>query len=239
MPVVVGPLAPEAFDAIAAIAADRGAEMIRAHEGVRIERPRETPTGQQFFLETPGHAYGEISLGLHGRHQLTNAVVAVRLLEQLTRMGVPTSPRAIASGLARVQWPGRLQRIELGDGRELLLDAAHNPAGARALARYLAAQEHERPLVFAAMRDKDAEGMLSPLMPVIGGAIVLTRAPTRRSADPAALAETVARLDPTMPVAIEEAPAAALARAWRVDSHVTVAGSIFLLGEVLRELRRS
>ena len=76
---------------------------------------------------------------------------------------------AIRAGLARPSWPGRLDLRRLADGREVLLDAAHNPAGAAALASYLRELEPGRlPLVFAGMRDKDVDGMLRALLPVVG-----------------------------------------------------------------------
>src|SRR5439155_4770953 len=109
-------------------------------------------------LKTPAHDYGEIVLALAGSHQIGNAVVAVRLLETLDAHGVRVPPEAIAAGLARVAWPGRLERRRLPGGREALLDAAHNPDGAAALAAFLR-EEGGGPIVFAASRDKDVTGM--------------------------------------------------------------------------------
>src|SRR6185369_6948966 len=101
--------------------------------------------------------------------------------------GVRVPPDAIAAGIASAEWPGRLELRRLPDGREILLDAAHNPAGAAALASYL----HEEmrtpsPLVFTAMRDKDYAGMLQPIVTPVDGRraiseIVLTRASNPRS----------------------------------------------------------
>ena len=84
-------------------------------------------------LRTPIRDYGRIPLGLRGGHQVPNALVAVRLLESLGRL-FPISADAIVSGLRDVRWPGRLHLIEAESGRRVLLDAAHNPAGASALA---------------------------------------------------------------------------------------------------------
>src|SRR5262245_57308808 len=125
-----------------------------------------------------------------GRHQIDNALVAVRVLECLDEAGLKVPPGAIIEGLASVRWPGRLEHIRLADGRSLLIDAAHNPAGAEALAAFLAPRGVRRPLVFAAMRDKDARGILAALLPFVS-ALVLTRAANPRSADPHSLLETV------------------------------------------------
>jgi len=124
----------------------------------------------------------------------------------------------------------------LPDGREVLLDAAPNPARAAALASYLRECSAERlPLVFAAMRDKDIEGMLGALLPAVGR-IALTQASNPRSADPARVAAIVGKLAPDHPMTIAPSPTAALAEAWRSSPRIVVAGSIFLLGDVMKEI---
>ena len=213
VPVVVGPVDPESLSVIARVANERGATLIRA-----------TPADAAAF-----------TLGLHGDHQRANAGVAVRLLEQLTARGVGVPSDAVARGLANPEWPGRLDQRRLPDGRELLLDAAHNPAGAAALASYLTAESQRRPLVFAAMRDKDIDGMFRILLPAIGAA-VMTRASNPRSADPGMLADSARTIAPALPIAIEPSSTDALAAAWRMSPRIVVAGSIFLLGDVMRQL---
>jgi len=213
VPVVVGPVDSESLSVIARVANERGAALIRA-----------TPADTAPF-----------TLGLHGDHQRANAGVAVRLLEQLTARGVGVPSDAVARGLANPEWPGRLDQRRLPDGRELLLDAAHNPAGAAALASYLTAESQRRPLVFAAMRDKDIDGMFRILLPAIGAA-VMTRASNPRSADPGMLADSARTIAPALPIAIEPSSTDALAAAWRMSPRIVVAGSIFLLGDVMRQL---
>ena len=213
VPVVVGPVDPESLGVIARVANERGAALIRA---------------------TPADA-APFTLGLYGDHQRANAGVAVRVLEQLTARGVGVPSDAVARGLADPEWPGRLDQRRLPDGRELLLDAAHNPAGAAALATYLTAESQRRPLVFAAMRDKDIDGMFRILLPAIGAA-VMTRASNPRSADPGMLADSARRIAPALPIAIEPSSTDALAAAWRMSPRIVVAGSIFLLGDVMRQL---
>ena len=213
VPVVVGPVDPESLSVIARVANERGATLIRA---------------------TPADA-APFTVGLHGDHQRANAGVAVRLLEQLTARGVGVPSDAVARGLANPEWPGRLDQRRLPDGRELLLDAAHNPAGAAALASYLTAESQRRPLVFAAMRDKDIDGMFRILLPAIGAA-VMTRASNPRSADPGMLADSARTIAPALPIAIEPSSTDALAAAWRMSPRIVVAGSIFLLGDVMQQL---
>ena len=152
-----------ALEAIEGVARERGAPIVRAWEDVSVTRVRRPDDGAVSVvgLRTPAHDYGDVTVGLRGAHQVGNAVVAVRVLEMLDRNGSQRAAGGCRAGLSRPEWPGRLDLRRLPDGRELLLDAAHNPAGAAALASYLQAWSNDRlPLVFAAMRDKDADGML-------------------------------------------------------------------------------
>jgi dihydrofolate synthase/folylpolyglutamate synthase len=83
------------------------------------------------------------------------------------------------------------------------------------------------------MRDKDATGMLEVLLPAISS-LVITRASNPRSADPEALASQARAVAPDLTIAIEPDLAAALAAAWRRSPRIVVAGSIFLLGDVMK-----
>jgi len=216
VPLVVGDLDPEAATVIERMADERGAELIK----------------------TSARDAADFTVGLPGTHQLANAAVAVRLLTILNARGFAVPPEAIAAGLARPEWPGRLDRRCLPDGREVLLDAAHNPAGAAALASYLRAEGSSPPVVFAAMRDKDIAGMFAALLPAVGH-LVVTRASNARSADPVMLAEQARAVAPALTIAIEPVLDQALAAAWRRSPRIVVAGSIFLLGDVLKLLNGS
>jgi len=216
VPVVIGDLPPAAVTVIDRVARERGAEVVRT-----------APLDVQGF-----------TIGLAGTHQRSNAAVAVKLLDVVDRRGIAVPRAAVAHGLERPDWPGRLERRVLSGGREVLLDAAHNPAGAAALASYLTAQAGgPRPLVFGAMRDKDASGMFAALLPAVSH-LILTRASTERSAEPSDL-EAQARAIRDLPVTIEQSAARALEIAWRISPRIVVAGSIFLLGDVMKELEGS
>ena len=214
VPVVVGPLEAEASAVIDETAARLHAPVIRADtrdcEGMTV--------------------------GLPGVHQRSNAAVALRLLQIVDADGLAISRRAIEAGLAEPQWPGRLDVRRLADGRELLLDAAHNPAGAASLASYLKTEGGPpRPLVFAAMRDKDVSGMFDALLPAVGQVIV-TRASNARSADPASLAEQARAAAPSLPITVAPDLGDALDAAWLTSPRIVVAGSIFLLGDVMKRV---
>jgi dihydrofolate synthase/folylpolyglutamate synthase len=193
-----------------------------------------TGAGMAIRLRTPVRDYGTITVGLVGEHQRDNALVAVRTLETLAAT-VPISEPAIRRGLSNARWPGRLDLRRLPDGRELLLDAAHNPDGAEMLARYLRHAPARLPLVFGAMRDKDHAAMLARLGPAVAS-IVFTRAAIARAADPDDLAATARGVGLAVPFSVEPSPLAAAARAWTDSRRIVVAGSIALLGDVLEGL---
>ena len=217
VPVVVGKLEPEALKVVDEVAA-------------RVEAPLVLADGAAL------QPYGPVRLALPGAHQVDNAAIAVRLLEQLDRQGIAVPAEAVRAGLERVVWPGRLEVRRLPDGHEVLLDAAHNADGARALGAFLATAP-PRPIVFAAMRDKDIAAMIAALAPVVS-AFVMTRASNARSSEPSALAEVARRIDPRVTVVIEPTVGGALTHAWRLSSEIVAAGSIFLLGDVMNELNR-
>jgi len=234
IPIVIGPMAPEARGAIAEACARVGAELLEADSGAVVHVA--AVNGRTVLqLVTPARDYGRIPLGLRGEHQAANAVVAVRLLERLER-SAPVTAEAIVAGLRDVRWPGRLQMLANQDGNMVLLDAAHNPAGAWTLAAYLRSELPEPiPIVFGAMKDKDVALMLKALLPVT--AHFIATQPSMARAMPAAEVAAIARqLSPGTAIEIEPEPRKALARAWTHCPVVCAAGSIFLVGALIDEL---
>jgi len=182
-------------------------------------------------LTTPRRHYGPVGLGLRGRHQIPNAVTATRLLEELDTLGLSVPAGAIETGLRTARWPGRLEWLRLGASR-ILLDGAHNPGGARALAAYLAeAHPSGLPLVFGAMRDKDTRSMLAALAPVTT-VLALTAADRPRASPPNQLADDAAAIAPRVPRRTFNDPAAALTWALTASPVACVCGSILLVGAV-------
>ncbi len=196
---------------------------------------------------------GPTPIGLRGRHQAENAAVADATLDALAAAGIVTaSPAARRSGFADARWPGRLELLTI-DGRDVLLDGAHNPAGAAALAIALDdlrpfltggdASPGRRPpitLLTAAMADKDVAGVVRAL----GAAESLRDAriictgldlPRALPADSLAAAWTVDRGDRI--VSAEPDVGAALERALAgPPGPVVVAGSLYLVGAVRARL---
>ena len=224
---VVGPMPGEARRAIAARARAVGARLVDARRGVTI---REGSGGLD--LRTPGTRYRALR-PLPGAHQRDNLLVAVRLLEEAKAAGLAVDLRRAAEASRATRWPGRLQWID-GDP-PLLLDGAHNPAGARALA----AQLRTLPpfvLLFGVMADKDVEALAALLFP-LAAAVVLTRPRVSRAASPAAIARRAGALGRGAEREADPRAALALARrrakALGPGTAVVVAGSLYLVGEVL------
>jgi dihydrofolate synthase/folylpolyglutamate synthase len=232
--VVIGALPEPARMVVDAVAKDRGATVIDAAADARVT----TGADGRLLFETPGAAYGPVSLGLRGDHQVGNALVAIRLVEAARSRGIAVPDAAIEQGLVNVRWPARLELIPVEGGREVLLDAAHNVEGARALAGYLRRHHPDRPaLVLGVMRDKDVEGIVAALMPVVSS-VFTTAANTPRALPAHELAVRIAAAAPSMPLRVEPDPAAAVAGALQTSATVCVAGSIFVVGAVRDGLRR-
>lgn len=231
VPVIVGALKPEALRAVATIAAAKGAPLVQSDAaGIDIDR---SGAGQyQVTVRTNRGTYGPVDLGLRGRHQIGNAVIAALVLEQLPA-DLAIDRTAVETGLRDVRWPGRLDLVAVGE-RTVLVDGAHNPAGARALASYLSeANPHGLPVVFGVMADKHAREMLAELLP-FARPLIVTRAPGARAADPQRLASMFAEAPAT--IVVEPSIERALATAWSANDAIAVAGSLYLAGEVYRLL---
>ena len=229
--VVLGPNPAEVEAVIAAACETTGASMVRASEA-RIEQLRLVDGHAQFTLRTPRAEYNDLRLALAGRHQAANAVVAVRLLEELAARGVIRAPAsAIRTGLESAVWPGRLERLRTA-GLDLLIDGAHNPAGARALAAFVAEViGRPVPMVVGIMADKRADEMLRALA-AAASHVTFTAPDSPRAARPAALAEALQRIAPRCPSACVDDPRRAVESAARRGSPVVVAGSLYLAGEI-------
>jgi len=180
---------------------------------------------------TPSAGLSGLRVGLLGMHQAENVAVALALLDALAerwdiRVGEPT----LREGLAAARWPGRL---ELLDGsavghRRILLDGAHNPAGAAALGRSLADLGLRAPtIVFGAMRGKDVRRVLSALAP-LEPRFVFTRVADPSAHEPDELARTWKALGGAARVASDPRQALEIAD----GDPVVVAGSLYLVGEV-------
>ncbi|MGC8873060.1 MAG: glutamate ligase domain-containing protein, partial [Chloroflexia bacterium] len=177
-------------------------------------------------------------LGLAGRYQQENARLALLAVELLRTQGWRIPEDAVREGLRDVHWPGRLEIVA---GQPLtVVDGAHNPAAAQALAVALAEEGFlaRRPciLVLGASADKDLQGLLRPLVPLADW-VVTTRAVHHRAVDERKLAELV-RAE-----GVAAVPARPVAEALRLareeagaEGFVCVTGSFFVVAEAREAL---
>jgi dihydrofolate synthase/folylpolyglutamate synthase len=188
---------------------------------------------------------GPTRIGLRGRHQAANAAVADAVLDALASAGIADVPAAARrEGYASVRWPGRLELLEV-DGRDVLLDGAHNPAGAATLATALDdLRPHLGPgtitLLTASMADKDVDGIVAALatsQALRGARVVATELDLPRSMPAGDLAARWLADGRAGHVAAEPDPMRALDRALAdADGPIVVAGSLYLVGAVRARL---
>jgi dihydrofolate synthase / folylpolyglutamate synthase len=199
--------------------------------------------GEQILVETP----------LVGRHQLRNVALAVAAAEELSKLIQPKAeprtppsvgfsgitPQSIERGIRETRWPGRFQVIGSGNGwPEIVLDVAHNPAGAWALRSALSERYGDRPLifVFGAMRDKAISEMTEILFPV-AERVIATRPENPRSASPEEIQQAGSRTGTAIDAVVEVGLALEHARDnAEPGTVIVVTGSMYLVGEAMRLL---
>jgi dihydrofolate synthase/folylpolyglutamate synthase len=234
---------PEAAQVLLRRCAEVGATPLR--EGVEFGvAAREVAVGGQLLTLSAAGTYEDVFLPLYGEHQAHNAACAVAAVEALLGTGAGgLDPDVVRAALADADSPGRLEVLR--GGPTVLVDAAHNPAGAAVLAEALRESFTFTRLVgvVAVLADKDAEGILGALEPVLDE-VVVTRSTSPRAIDPGELAEiaedvfgedrvhVAARLDDAIDTAIGRAEEGGL-----VGGGVLATGSITLAADVRRLLR--
>jgi len=216
VPLVIGRLPAEAAARIAKVAREVEAPLFDAHATTDRKYPPLTPA-------------------LPGRHQLENAAVAIAILERWSTLVGHIPTEAIVTGLTDCEWPARLEWLRVPPSGELLIDAAHNPAGATALASYLQDTGSKKlPIVFAAMADKDLTNMIGALAP-IASAFIATTVPHARARTADQLASEIRRLT-SVPVEAAASPEAAVARALEQSKRAVACGSIYMIGPLRARL---
>jgi hypothetical protein len=192
---------------------------VRHSSAWRVENLHMEKFGSRFTLAADEEIPVECPLA--GEHQVENARTAVTALDLF---GV--SAAAIREGIARVEWPGRLERIATDP--DIILDGAHNPAGARALAAYIRRFFADEPvrIVYGAMRDKAVEEMTNTLFP-LAREVIVTAPGQPRALSPEALAAMADHPGIRTAEGIQEA--LRMARESPLTTFVT--GSLFLVGE--------
>jgi dihydrofolate synthase/folylpolyglutamate synthase len=185
---------------------------------------------EQILVETP----------LIGRHQLRNVALAVAAAVELHEQGFSgITAKTIESGIRQTHWPGRFQTVAARPyWPEMVIDVAHNPAGAWALRSALSEQYEGRRMifVFGAMRDKAIGEMAEILFP-LADCVIATRPENPRAASPQEIQQAAIRSGAEIETV--ENVEQALERARTVagsEGLIVVTGSIYLVGEVMRSI---
>jgi dihydrofolate synthase/folylpolyglutamate synthase len=247
-PVVTLPQQPEANDVIGNAILEMEARAVNAVPFVppvspgsfEYLVPSTEQTGSRHLYRYPVQVMGEqilVETPLVGRHQLRNVALAIAAAEELNRQGFSSiKAKSIESGIRETHWPGRFQVIAARPGwPEIVIDVAHNPAGAWALRSALSERYEDRPLifVFGAMRDKAISEMTEILFP-LADRVIATRPGNPRAASPEEIQQAGARTGVDIDAVEDVEGAVELARLLaKAGTVVVITGSIYLVGEVM------
>nr|WP_237439408.1 folylpolyglutamate synthase/dihydrofolate synthase family protein [Amycolatopsis rubida] len=192
---VIGEQDPEVLNVLLKRTVEVDAAVARAGSEFGVLEREVAVGGQMLKLQGLGGVYDEIFLPLHGAHQAANAALALAAVEAFFGAGKDKQlvVEAVREAFAEVENPGRLERVRAAPA--VLVDAAHNPMGARALATTITDEFNFRRLVavVGVLADKDARGILDALEPVVSD-IVVTRGSSPRSLPVEDLAELAASI---------------------------------------------
>jgi dihydrofolate synthase / folylpolyglutamate synthase len=251
--VVTSAQAPEALVAIAAIANQRHARMIRVgpegidpaqtevDEGVlpaisyRYQLGSYRQELQAFTVQTPIGSYDDLKTPLLGAHQVENATLAIATLDVLREAGYYWDEAALRNGLRSVHWPARIEVV--GHHPTIVVDGAHNTDSMQKLLQSLRLyfSFHRMIVVLGVLKNKDQLGMIRALGDV--DAVVLTRVSNPRATSVEELATLFAEHAPQVQLHIVEESAQALDLALDLadrEDLVCATGSLYLAGEALR-----
>ncbi len=235
-PVAVAPQAAEAAEVFVETARRLGSPLLLGGRDWQVEG-----TCDAFRAVGPWGELADLQLGLPGAFQWENAGTAVAALWQANETGLRIDAAAIRQGLAAARWPGRFERIAV-DGIDIVLDGAHTPAAASALAAALAAAFPDRRarFVLGISKDKNAAALAAALAPV-AASFIATRSSNPRAADALTVAQSIAAALPAAAVSRTETTEEALALARRQASAdgaplVVVAGSLYVVADAREAL---
>jgi dihydrofolate synthase/folylpolyglutamate synthase len=248
--VVLLPQHPVVNDTLGKEIMERDARAISAVKHIPSMTPSSEKNGSssltamrqnQFPLEVMGEEI-TVDFPLAGRHQLRNLALAVSAAEELKRCGFRITAKHVEQGIRSTRWPARFQVIAPEDGYpEIVIDVAHNPAGAWALRSALSTFYEERPLtfIFGAMRDKAISEIASILFP-LAERVIATHAENPRAATPQEIAELGAHTQAE--ILQESSVRAALEHARKLAGSrgvIVITGSMYIVGEALGILSQS
>jgi dihydrofolate synthase / folylpolyglutamate synthase len=234
--VISHPQVEEAAAVIARTCREKGVKLIRIGEEVKRRGLGFDFDHQDIEIEGRLDRY-RVSIPLLGDYQLDNAAAAAAALEVLTEKGYRISKENILGGLAKVDFPGRLQIIERNP--LIVLDGGHNPGAAHNLKEAL--QRYFKParsiLVIGISGDKDMAGIIRELAPVFQ-IVIATRANSPRAAKPETIAAEFAKYGDETRVCGDIAQALAMARSLAsAGDLICITGSLYVVGEAIARIK--
>ena len=233
--VVVREQEPEAFAVLEERAGAVGASMLLEFRDWEVLERLHAVGGQAFSVRGSMATYEELFLPLLGEHAVHNAAAAIVACESL--LGESLDVESLRGGLAGVRWPGRLEVA--GRHPTIVLDGAHNPAGAEALSAALREffPGERLHLVVSVSANKDVDGIAAQLAP-LADAVYATRNESERSAEPGSIAAAFGISGVTVSSHSSVAEALDAARgAAATDDLICVTGSLYTVADARRALR--
>jgi dihydrofolate synthase/folylpolyglutamate synthase len=230
--VVSAPQFPEAMEVIERVCREKGVRLVKVGRDVTWEKGSFNAEGQNFRVKGLKGDY-DLWIPLLGEHQVENAANAVAALELLTGMGARIPAEDIAYGLAKVNWPGRLQ--VLGKEPWVVVDGAHNAYSMQRLGEALRQyfKYDKLTLILGFGGDKDIPGMVAEAVKMTGD-IILVSSRHPRSVKAEALAEEFSKhgVTPRLAESVTKAVEMALEGS-KPNDLIGAAGSIFVIAEVM------
>lgn len=234
IPVVMAPQVDEARLKIESIAVERSSPLLQVGKDISWKDISHSLSGQTFQVWSPSSVENtkvKLTIPFLGSHQVVNAATAYAALDICAQNGLPVSRQAIKHGFAQAFWPGRFEIVQRTP--PVILDCAHNRDSAQKLRHTLEKYYPGKPviLVFGASEDKDIQGMLIELMPLVKE-LIAVKSFHPRAIDPDKLVEMAQNFGHEVDC-IENIPQA-IQKALQLvgkDGLVLVTGSIFVVAE--------
>ncbi len=226
-PLITAEVHPPVLHLFSKICREKKSPFYRVGKDFRYERAEDG----EFNYEGLNRKLWSVPLNLKGSHQVVNAATAFGAMEVLEELGYRVSTDAMIDGLREVDWPGRLEVVS--SSPRVILDGAHNPAGARVLKKSLEKEFQFQHLVLllGIMRDKDIPSILQLLAP-LADHLILTRPHTDRAAPPVLLKRMLGRNGKKAEVMedLNEAIERGLSLV-RKEDLLCITGSLYTVGE--------
>jgi len=226
-PLITAATQPQVLRLFSKICKENGSPYFRVGKEFRYVRAEDG----DFDYEGLNRKLWSIHLNLRGFHQVINATTALGAMEVLEDLGYRVSTDAMVDGLKEVDWPGRLEMVSFSP--RVILDGAHNPAGALVLKESLGKEFQYQHLVLliGIMKDKDIQSMLDLLAP-LADHIILTKPHTDRAAPPALLKKALGQNGKKAEIAedLKQAVERGLSLAQKEDL-LCITGSLYTVGE--------